>query len=60
MKKLFVGMILVALAMSVNASSTGVLVQRPSIQAPPRCIPGYVAVPIVVNGRIVGWECVPG
>jgi hypothetical protein len=60
MKNVFVGMVLVALAMSVNASgvgNAGALKQSPSVQAPPTCLPGYVAVPILVNGRIVGWEC---
>lgn len=60
MKNAFVGMVLVALALSVNASGirhAGALKQSPSVQAPPDCLPGYVAVPIYLNGRIVGWEC---
>jgi hypothetical protein len=60
MKHVFVGMILIALAMSVNASgvsNAGVLKPSPSEQAPPDCLPGYMPVPIYINGHFVGWEC---
>jgi hypothetical protein len=60
MKNVILGMLVAALAMSANANginNTSALTQRPSVQAPPDCLPGYVAVPIVFDGRIVGWEC---
>lgn len=59
MKSLFAGLVLVAVALSVNASgirSTGVL-QHVHSNAPV-CPPGEVAVAHVINGKLV-WECVP-
>jgi hypothetical protein len=59
MKRLFVGLVLVAVALSVNA---GVAQSASAIKHvhsnAPVCPPGEKAVPQVINGKLV-WTCVP-
>lgn len=55
MKSLFAGLVLVAVALSVNAS--GIRLQHIHSDAPV-CPPGEKAVPHVIDGKLV-WECVP-
>jgi len=60
MKSLFVGLVLVGLALSVNASSThgANMPQHEYSPLIPMCPPGEVAKLVKVNGVYV-WECFP-
>jgi hypothetical protein len=59
MQRLFVGLVLVVVALSVNASGlrSSSVMQRVHAEAPV-CPPGEKAVPHIVNGQLV-WVCVP-
>ncbi len=61
MKRFVVGLALAAAVLSVQATGMNISIVPNggySMQAPPQCTPGHVAVPIYVDGRIVGWKCV--
>ncbi|WP_266156584.1 hypothetical protein [Dyella silvatica] len=59
MKSIFVGWVLAATALSVNAADIRSSDRIPHVYAnAPVCPGGQVAVAHIVNGRLV-WQCVP-
>ncbi|MBE1162430.1 hypothetical protein [Dyella acidiphila] len=59
MKSFFVGLVLIATALAVNAGGTRSMSSLPYVHGnAPVCPPGEKAVPYVVDGKLE-WVCMP-